>query len=194
MWPVLRSRTCSLSSSSSQPSLLLPLWKRTFSSSSVIDGVNKNSVLELQEIEKVLTDVKADDVKVIPVPKHCDWADFMVLATGRSTWHVKNIAQALIYKAGNYATRGAEAKQKQKGAERMMLPSVEGQAGGKWIVVDSGRVIIHALEEKARAYYNLENLWTPETMQKDLTEEDLQKALVKVRRINNSKKRIEKNA
>jgi len=31
-----------------------------------------------------------------------------------------------------------QAKQKQKGAERMMLPSVQGQAGGKWIVIDSG--------------------------------------------------------
>ncbi|XLU44735.1 hypothetical protein S245_039549, partial [Arachis hypogaea] len=29
------------------------------------------------------------------------------------------------------------AKQKQKGADRMMLPSVEGQAGGKWIVINS---------------------------------------------------------
>ncbi|BAT89817.1 hypothetical protein VIGAN_06089000, partial [Vigna angularis var. angularis] len=76
-------------------------------------------------------DIKADDVKVIPVPKHCDRADFMVLATGRSTWHVKNIAQALIYKA----------KQKQR---RMMLPSVKGEEGGKWIVIDSGKVIVHA--------------------------------------------------
>ncbi|OIV98461.1 hypothetical protein TanjilG_16788 [Lupinus angustifolius] len=137
------------------------------------------SILELQEIEKILTDVKADDVKVIPVPEHCDWVDFMVVATGRSTWHVKNIAQALIY----------QAKQKQKGAERMFLPSVEGQAGGKWIIVDSGKVIVHALDEKARAYYNLEGLWTPETLQNDPIDEDLQKALVKVRRINNSKKK-----
>lgn len=56
--------------------------------------------LELQEIEKILGDVRADNVKVIPAPNHCDWADFMVVATGRSTWHVKNIAQALIYQAG----------------------------------------------------------------------------------------------
>ncbi|XP_025684732.1 protein Iojap-related, mitochondrial-like [Arachis hypogaea] len=99
-------------------------WKLAFSSSSSAVG---KCTLDLHEIEKVLTDVKADDVKVIPSPKYCDWADFMVLATGRSTWYVKNIAQALIYKA----------KQKQKGADRMMLPSVEGQAGGKWIVIDS---------------------------------------------------------
>ncbi|CAL0333111.1 unnamed protein product [Lupinus luteus] len=180
MWAVIRSRTCSLSSTNSQSSIFQQ-WKRPFT----IDGVSNGSILELQEIEKVLTDVKADDVKVIPVPKHCDWADFMVVATGRSTWHVKNIAQALIY----------QAKQKQKGAERMLLPTVEGQAGGKWIIVDSGKVIVHALDEKARAYYNLEGLWTPETLQKDPIDEDLQKALVKVRRINNSKKKpTQKNA
>lgn len=81
---------------------LLQPWKLGFSSLSTtinIDGGVSKCVLDLQEIEKVLTDVKADDVKVIPVPEHCDWADYMVLATGRSTWHVKNIAQALIYKA-----------------------------------------------------------------------------------------------
>ncbi|PRQ56987.1 putative protein Iojap/ribosomal silencing factor RsfS [Rosa chinensis] len=66
----------------------------------------------------------------------------MVLAIGRSTWHVKNIAQALIYKA----------------AQRVVLPTVEGKEGGKWIVIDSGKVIVHALDENAKAYYNLETL------------------------------------
>ncbi|KHN44414.1 hypothetical protein glysoja_014455 [Glycine soja] len=140
---------------------LLQPWKVGFSSLSAVDG-RKHHLLDLQEIETVLTDVKADNVKVIPVPKHCDWADFM-------------------------------AKQKQRGVERMMLPSVEGQAGGKWIVIDSGKVIVHALDEKARAYYNLEGLWTPGTIQNE-REEDLQKALVKVRRKNNSKKPAQKNA
>ncbi|KAJ1410606.1 Ribosomal silencing factor during starvation [Sesbania bispinosa] len=130
MLAVLRSRTWARSSSILQP------WKLGFSSSSAVDGGSSKCLLDLQEIEKVLTDVKADDVKVIPVPKHCDWADFM-------------------------------AKQKQRGVERMMLPSVEGQAGGKWIVIDSGKVIVHALDEKARAYYNLEGLWTPGTLRNE---------------------------
>ncbi|KAL2332686.1 hypothetical protein Fmac_013899 [Flemingia macrophylla] len=165
---------------SSHSESLLQQCRVGFSSlSSAVNG--RNCVLDLHEIENVLTDVKADDVKVIPVPKHCDWADFMVVATGRSTWHVKNIAQALIYKA----------KQKQRGAERMLLPSVEGQEGGKWIVIDSGKVIVHALDEKARSYYNLEGLWTRGTI-KNESDEDLQKALVKVRRKNNSKKPAQK--
>lgn len=32
-------------------------------------------------------------------------------------------------------------KQKQKGAEHLVLPSVEGHEGGNWIVIDSGRSI-----------------------------------------------------
>ncbi|XP_054787516.1 protein Iojap-related, mitochondrial [Prosopis cineraria] len=192
MWAVQRARAFLSSSttplcSSSFSQAPLP-WKLGFSfsgfkhasSSSVNYGPNKG-LLDLQEIEKVLSDVRADDVKVMPVPKHCDWADHMVIATGRSTWHVKNIAQALIYKA----------KQKQRGAERMVLPSVEGQKGGKWIVIDSGRVIVHALDEKARAYYNLESLWNSQTLEK---EPDLGKALVKIRRKNNSKKPAQRSA
>ncbi|KAB2624877.1 protein Iojap-related [Pyrus ussuriensis x Pyrus communis] len=96
MLAALRSQSLSLSFSSS--SSLLRQWKLGFPAAySTFAG---KGLLHLQEVEKVLSDVKADDVKVIPAGKHCEWADFMVLATGRSMWHVKNIAQALIYKAG----------------------------------------------------------------------------------------------
>ena len=30
-----------------------------------------------------------------------------------------------------------------------------------------GKIIVHALDEKAREYYNLEGLWTTETSQKE---------------------------
>lgn len=33
-----------------------------------------------------------------------------------------------------------------------------------------GKVIVHALDEKARAYYNLEGLWTPGTIQNEREE------------------------
>ena len=33
-----------------------------------------------------------------------------------------------------------------------------------------GRVIVHALDEKARAYYNLENLWTSKATPKEPAE------------------------
>ncbi|XP_044494091.1 protein Iojap-related, mitochondrial [Mangifera indica] len=172
MWAALRYRFIHLPKSS------VP-WNQNVSFMSTVARTDEG-LLNLQDVEKVLSDVRADDVKVIPVGKQCDWTDFMVVATGRSTWHVKNIAQALIYKA--------KLKQKEIGARRLMLPSVQGQETGKWVVIDSGKVIVHALDEKARAYYNLENLWTMETSKAEPAQ-DLEKAFLKVRPKNNSKKR-----
>uniref|UniRef100_A0A803P342 Protein Iojap-related, mitochondrial n=1 Tax=Cannabis sativa TaxID=3483 RepID=A0A803P342_CANSA len=137
------------------PQLLQP-WKLGFSTfNHSLSSISKHmGLLELQEVEKILSDVRADNVKVIPANKQHDWADFMVIATGRSTWHVRNIAQALIYQAG--------------------------------------KVIIHALDENAREYYNLEDLWTSETSEQEPM--DLENVMVKVRRINNSKRPPPKDA
>ncbi|GFQ07117.1 protein iojap-related mitochondrial [Phtheirospermum japonicum] len=158
-------------------------FTRYFSSSplrsnEISNSIEKNKeLLSLAEVEKILNDVGADDVQVIQTPSRCEFADYMVVATGRSPWHVRNISQALIYKI----------KQKQKGAKRMLLPTVVGQEGGKWIVIDSGTLIVHAVDEKARAYYNFEGLWSSNTSNVEHTQ-DLETAFVKVRRKNNSKK------
>uniref|UniRef100_A0A803M6T7 Uncharacterized protein n=1 Tax=Chenopodium quinoa TaxID=63459 RepID=A0A803M6T7_CHEQI len=103
------------------------LWKLNQStpfSSLTRDKDGRTEILKLDEIEKVLSEVRADDIKVIRVGDQCDLTDYMVFATGRSSWHVRNIAQALVYKAGS--------------------------------------VIVHALDEKARAYYDLESRWAKE--------------------------------
>ncbi|KAG5604996.1 hypothetical protein H5410_026488 [Solanum commersonii] len=177
MWSVLKSRSFSSSPATQQWKLGLSMLNRslTFSSSATNDGadegIRSGELLKLEEVETILRDVKADNVKVFPIPKHCDFADFMVVATGRSAWHVK---------------------QKQKGSKRMLLPSVEGQEAGNWIVIDSGKVVIHALDEKVRAYYNLEKLWSTCASNQDHgvgQGQDLDKAFVKVRPKNNSKKR-----
>ncbi|KAL8230104.1 hypothetical protein R6Q57_015004 [Mikania cordata] len=175
MWSSVRQRTLSLSSE------IIYQWKsgihRSFCSSQINANGKVVELLNLQEVEKILRDVRADDVRVIPVVKQSEFASFVVVATGKSQWHVRNIAQALIYKV----------KQKQTGAKRMLLPSVEGQEGGNWIVIDSGSLIVHALDEKARAYYNLEQLWTSKESTNEQSQ-DLGQAFVKVRRKNNSKK------
>lgn len=93
MLSALRSRSLSSSALHQWKLLPFPSLNQKFSSS-----ITNRELLDLQEVEKVLTDVKADNVKVIPMKDQCDWTDFMVIATGRSSWHVRNIAQALVYK------------------------------------------------------------------------------------------------
>lgn len=103
MWPSMRHRTLFLSSEA------IRQWKSGLNRSlcsSVINATNTNGksrhvveLLNLEEVEKILRDVRADDVRVIPVRKQSEFTNFVVVATGRSQWHVRNIAQALIYKA-----------------------------------------------------------------------------------------------
>lgn len=178
MWSVLRSGARSLSSLRPWPWSL----NRSFASLTP-DKDGKTEILKLEEVEKVLSDVKADDIRVLPVGNLCDWTDYMVFATGRSSWHVRNIAEALVYKA----------KEKQRGAPRMLLPTVEGQKSDNWIVVDSGTVVVHALDEKARAYYDLESHWVADKPRGE-SSQDLDKAMVKIRRKNNSKKKVQTSA
>ncbi|KAG9130764.1 hypothetical protein Leryth_012705 [Lithospermum erythrorhizon] len=192
MWSALRSRgvSASFQRCCSSSSLIPTQLNHSVCSSAIQDLQNVDSsnnrtnkfdfktLLSLEEVKKILDDVRADNVQVIPVPKHLDFADYMVVASGRSTWHVRNIAQALIYKV----------KQKQEGEKRKLLPSVEGQQGGNWIVIDSGSLIIHALEENVRSYYNLENVFN-RTSSPEEQEQDLDKAFVKIRPKNNSKKK-----
>ncbi|CAA7058343.1 unnamed protein product [Microthlaspi erraticum] len=173
MLAALRSRCSSLPS---------PATNRIFASfSSAPRAYDISDVLTVPEVEKILADVKADNVKVIPTHNQSCWSDFTIIATGRSDWHLKNIAQALIYKA----------KQKQEGAKQVTLPSVQGY-NSKWVVIDCGKFVVHALDEKARVYFNLESLWTAEASSSanDNSDKELQKAFVKVRPINNSKRKV----
>lgn len=49
----------------------------------------------------------------------------------------------MVLKVLSFLVEG-QVKQKQKGVKRMLLPSVEGQEGGKWIVIDSGMSALHS--------------------------------------------------
>lgn len=100
---------------------------------------------ELQKkICEVLLERKASDVTSIFVAEKTIVADYYVIATGKSTPHVRALAEYLeeeVEKAGVSAVRR------------------EGTREGRWAIVDFGDVVVHIFNDETRDFYNLEKLW-----------------------------------
>jgi len=95
-------------------------------------------------IEKSLDDDKGEDIVVIGLAGKSDIADWMIIASGRSTRQV--------------ATMAEHVRERVKAAG-MGTPAVEGLRQSDWVLVDAGDVIVHVFRPEVRGFYNLEKMW-----------------------------------
>ena len=96
-----------------------------------------------------LEDIKAKDIKVIDVRRLTSLYDTLVIASADSTRQVKALANNVL--------------EKMKAAGAPII-GVEGEAVGEWVLVDCGDIVVHVMQPAVRAYYNLEELWTPPSL------------------------------
>ncbi|WCR54645.1 ribosome silencing factor [Bartonella clarridgeiae] len=91
-----------------------------------------------------LENIKAEDIISIDLQGRSSLADYMVIASGCSQRHVSAITDYLlhVWKDSGY------------GKAR-----VEGMAGGDWVLIDTGDIIIHLFRPEIRNFYNLEKMW-----------------------------------
>jgi ribosome-associated protein len=87
---------------------------------------------------------KAVGLEILDVAGKVDYADFLVLMTGRSDRQVAALAQ------------GIEEALAKKGKR---VHSVEGMPQASWVLMDFGDVVVHVLQEEARQSYDLDGLW-----------------------------------
>lgn len=91
-----------------------------------------------------LDDDQAQDIVSIPLAGKSSIADFMVIASGRSTRQVASIAQKMaevVKKAGHGPVR------------------LEGLPAADWVLLDAGDVVVHLFRPEVRSFYNLERMW-----------------------------------
>ena len=98
----------------------------------------------LAHILKSLDDIQAIDVTVVDVKDQTSVTDYMMVCTGRSSRHVKAIANAVIEDL------------KPKG---LTVLSLNGIDSGDWALIDFGDFVIHIMQADSRAFYNIEGLW-----------------------------------
>jgi len=92
---------------------------------------------------RALDDDKAEEISVIDLAGKTSIADFMVIASGRSSRQVGALADRLLRRLKDAGLR----------------PATEGKANSDWVIVDAGSVIVHIFRPEVRAFYNLEKMW-----------------------------------
>lgn len=90
-------------------------------------------------------DKKALNVEIIDVRGKVDYADYVVVMSGRSDRQVNAIA------------RGIEEHVKKGTGVRCL--GLEGLPQGSWVLMDFGEAIVHIFHQDTRGYYDLESLW-----------------------------------
>lgn len=91
-----------------------------------------------------LDDDQAQELVTIDLDGKSSIADFMVIASGRSTRQVASMAQKL----------GERLKENGFGH-----PRIEGLPAADWVLVDAGSVVVHLFRPEVRSFYNLERMW-----------------------------------
>ena len=89
-------------------------------------------------------DKKAVALEILDVAGKVDYADFLVIMTGRSDRHAQALAQ------------GIEEALRPKGVRPV---AVEGLPNGMWVLLDFGDVVVHVFQDEARQLYDIEGLW-----------------------------------
>lgn len=98
----------------------------------------------LAQILTSLKEDKAEEIVQIDLRGKSAMADWMVIASGRSTRQVAAIAEHLA----------DTLKQ-----EFRVISKVEGKDAGDWVLIDAGDIIIHLFRPEVREFYQLEKMW-----------------------------------
>ena len=96
------------------------------------------------ESAKILSDKKASNLSVIKISELSSLGDYMVLATGNNSTHVKALADELEFQLKGMG---------------VPVHHIEGHRSDSWILLDYTDVLVHVFSDEAREYYGLDRLW-----------------------------------
>ena len=97
------------------------------------------------EIENILNENKAMEIKSINLKGKSSIADFMIIASGNSSRHIQALSEILLEKL------------RKKGLNDCRI---EGRDSFDWKLIDAVDIIIHIFHPEKRKFYDLERMWS----------------------------------
>ena len=98
-----------------------------------------------KEIEDILNENKAIEIKSINLRNKTSVADFMIIASGSSSRHIQALAEILL---------------KMLIGKGLTNCHLEGKNSNEWKLIDAVDIIIHIFHPEKRKFYNLESMWS----------------------------------
>lgn len=95
-------------------------------------------------IESSLDADKAENIETIDVRDQTVLADYMIVASGRSSRQVAALASKL------------EERLRARGVKNIRT---EGMTEGNWVIVDTGDIVVHLFRPEVRDFYGIEKMW-----------------------------------
>ena len=93
---------------------------------------------------KAISSKKGLAIQVIEIGDISVLADYMVIATGTTSTHVKALADEVEYKLDEAG---------------ISVSHIEGYRSNSWILLDYVDVIVNVFSDEARDFYDLDRLW-----------------------------------
>lgn len=106
---------------------------------------NTTFMININTVQELLEEQKAEDVKIIDVKNLTNITDYMIICTARSSRHASAI--------GNNLTE----KLREQGFKPI---SIEGEKQSDWILLDYADFVVHIMLKETREFYSLEKLWS----------------------------------
>ena len=113
---------------------------------------NAEKILKL--IITSLEDDKAENVLTIPLQGKSAMADYMVVASGRSSRQVAAMAEHVEFRL----------KQ-----NKVDVLGLEGVRQADWVLIDANDVIVHLFRPEVREFYGLERMWADNFVEEIIT-------------------------
>ena len=92
-----------------------------------------------------LEDLKGREILTLDVSRSTSVTDYMVIASGTSNRHVNALVDSVVEST------------KARGVSSL---GIEGRESMEWVLLDLGDVVVHVMQKDARAFYDLERLWS----------------------------------